>query len=257
MAINAFSNFTITLSDGGTVPSIGYLSNKTYVNIGSGNVLKVSWNTPTAANNTVDSYKIYILKYDFISASYKSLYTSNIGNVNEFYLKSSLFDSVPQSFVPLHVYVEAISKYGTAYNCISNIEAVDVSKGCGAYTRVKDGYAQPIMKRTLAFTKLDYLALTTEDGTTVTGSDGNILYTKVSSVQDDTTGWTLLQEFYSKGPQKVALRDVDGTALMDSNEKALYALAAAWEQSDLQYEILLDANGEIVTDLNDDQVYVL
>ena len=53
MAISAFSNLAITISDGGTVPSLDYLSTKTYVNIGSGNVLKVSWNTPTATDDPV------------------------------------------------------------------------------------------------------------------------------------------------------------------------------------------------------------
>ena len=70
MAISAFSNLAITISDGGTVPSLDYLSTKTYVNIGSGNVLKVSWNTPTATNNAVDSYKIYILYLVHINLHY-------------------------------------------------------------------------------------------------------------------------------------------------------------------------------------------
>ena len=233
MAIVAFSNFTITLSDGGTVPSIDYLTKKTYVNIGSGNILRVSWNTPTAANNAVDSYKIYILKYDFASDDYESLYTSNIGNVNEFYLKSSLFASVPQSFVSLRVYVEAISKYGTAYNCISNIEAVDISKGCGTYVKVEDGYSQPVMKRALAFTKLNYVQLTDAEGKVLKDAEGKILYAKAVRTQDLDVGWSLMQEFFAKDHQ------------------------SAWQTSDVRYEVLTDENGELILDSNNNPIYIL
>ena len=233
MAINAFSNLSITISDGGTVPSLDYLSTKTYVDIGSGNILKISWNTPTATNNAVDNYVVNILKYDTATASYKSFYRANIGNVNEFYLKSSLFSSLKQSYIPLRIYVEAISKYGTTYNGTSAIKSVNVSKGCGTYTRVAEGYTQPIMKRTLAFTKLDYLALTDESGKVLIGADGELLYTKVSNVQDDMTGWTLMQKFYSKR--------TDGS----------------WQDSDIAYEALMDENGEVVSDINNNIIYIL
>jgi hypothetical protein len=233
LAINAFSNLTISVSDGGTVPSLDYLTNKTFVDIGSGNVLKVSWNTPTATNNAVDNYKLTIVRYDSASSSYKSLYSANIGNVNEYYVKSSLFSSLKQSYIPLRIYVEAISKYGTAYNGTSNVKLVSVSKGYGMYTRVTEGYKQPIMKRTLGFAKLDYLTLADATGKAITAADGEVLYGKASSVQDDTTGWTLMQEFYSKA--------ADGS----------------WQSSDIAYEALTDSNGEVVTDINSDIVYVL
>lgn len=233
MAINAFSNLSIAISDGGTVPSLNYLSNKTYVDIGSGNILKISWSTPTATNNAVDNYVVNILKYDAATASYKSFYRANIGNVNEFYLKSSLFNSLKQSYIPLRIYVEAVSKYGTAYNGTSNVELVSVGKGCGMYTRVTEGYKQPIMKRTLGFTRLDYLTLTDATGKAISTADDNVLYGKASSVQDAATGWALMQEFYEK----------------DSNND--------WQLSDLQYEVLTDASGEVVTDANNNIVCVL
>ena len=233
MAITAFSNFSITISDGGTVPSLDYLSTKTFVDIGTGNVLKISWNTPTATDNAVNSYKVYILRYDSASGSYKALYDADIGDINEFYLKSALFNNISQSFIPLRIYVEAVSKYGAVYNGISNITAVNVSKGSGSYTKVEEGYAQPVMKRSLAFTKLDYKAITTSDGTVLTGEDGKAIYGKTSSVQDASTGWSLVQEFYSK----------------DASDK--------WHISDMSFEALTDINGEIVTDINGDTVYVL
>lgn len=233
MAITAFSNFSITISDGGTVPSIDYLTNKTYVNIGSGNVFKISWTTPTATNNAVDNYKLYILKYDTTSASYKSFYSTNIGNVNEFYAKADLFNSITQGFVKLQVYIEVISKYGSAYNCISNIASINVGKGCGTYVRVSEGYKQPIMKRAIAFAKLNYKILAAEDGTPFTDTDGKLIQTKVSGAQDDSVGWTLMQEFHTK----------------DANKN--------WQVSDITYEVMLDTNGEIITDTNGDAIYVL
>ena len=233
MAIEAFSNLSMIVSNGGTVPSIDYLFYKTYVNIGSGNVLKISWNAPTAANNLVDSYKIYILIYDPASASYQYLYNKNIGNVNEFYLKSTLLNTVSQSFMQLYMYVEAVSAYGAQYNGISNIEYVYVSRGCSSYINVEEGYTQPIMKRTLAFAKVDYVAFVDDSGVEITDDNGDIIYLKASSTQDDTNGWTLMQEFHTK----------------DSNN--------IWKVSDASYEVLTDSNGEIITDQNNDIVYLL
>lgn len=233
MAITAFSNFSITISDGGTVPSIDYLTNKTYVNIGSGNVFKISWSTPTAPNNAVDSYKLYIFEYDTASASYKPFYNINLGNVNEFYAKADLFNSMTHDFAKLQVYIEAISKYDSAYSCASNIAFINIAKGSGTYVRVEDVYKQPIMKRAIAFTKLDYKLFTAEDGTPFTSDDGKLVYIKRSSTQDDTIGWTLMQECYTK----------------DANKN--------WQVSDIAYEALLDTEGELITDMNGDTIYVL
>lgn len=264
MAITAFSNLTITISDGGTVPSLDYLSAKTYVNIGSGNVFKISWTTPTASGNVVDNYKVYILKYDTTTASYKSFYSANVGNVNEFYVKADLFKSVTQGFIKLQVYVEVISKYGSAYNCISNIASINVGKGCGTYVRVSEGYKQPIMKRAVAFAKLNYKVLADEDGTPFTDADGKLIQTKVSSVQDDSVGWTLMQEFYRAGDAQsneaadYTIIDANGKTLVDATGETLAARAiSSWQLSDIRYEILTDADGELITDINNNNIYVL
>jgi hypothetical protein len=233
MAITAFSNLSITISDGGTVPSVDYLPTKIYVDIGSGNILKVTWNTPTASGNAVDSYIIYVLAYDSAAGSYKSVYTANIGKVNEYYLPASLFAASGQSFTPICIYAEAVSAYGKDYNGISNMAMVNVSKGCGTYTKVDTGYAQPVLKRTLTFANLDYVALKDTSGNEITDANGEPIYTKLASVQDDTTGWTLMQEFYAK----------------DENNN--------WQKSNIAYEVLTDSNGEVVTDSSNNPVYVL
>jgi hypothetical protein len=101
---------------------------------------------------------------------------------------------------------------------------------------VEDGYYQPIMKRTIAFTKLDLQELLDADGKQVLDANGNPLYIKTSSVQDDKTGWTLLQELYA----------------LDSEQPG-----TSWQQNDIQYEVLTDINGEIITDLTNENIYVL
>lgn len=267
MAITAFYNLNITISDGGTVSSLDYLSNKTYVDIGSGNILKISWDTPTATNNAVDNYIVNILRYDPAAASYKSFYKTNVGNVNEFYLRSSLFSSVKQSFNKLRIYVDVISKYGTEYNGTSNVKLVSVSRGCGTYVKITDGYKQPIMKRTVAFAKINNKQITSKEGTALLGYDGKALYAAASSVQDTVTGWTLMQEFYaSAGTPGVyndptetwSLIDANDEELIDANDVALTAAVLnQWQLSDTIYEILTDINGEIITDAGGNSVYVL
>lgn len=255
--IDTFSELQLTLSDGGTVPSLDYLSIKTFVNIGSGNILKMSWNTPAATNNIVDNYKVYLLAYDNKTAEYKLVYNENIGRVNTFYLKASMLKNISQSLVPVRLYVEAVSKFGSEYNRISNIESIWITKGSGAYIKVETGYPQPIMKRALAFSNLDYLPLTAEDGKVLKASSGEILYGKRSSVQDDENGWTLMQECFIPGSAEDVLMDALGRVLTDSNDKVLYAAGTGWQRSDIKYEVLMDANGGILTDKDNNPIYVL
>ena len=93
--------------------------------------------------------------------------------------------------------------------------------------------AQPILKRTLAFAKLGYVAITDKDGKQIKTADGQAIYAKSASAQDSASGWALMQEFYSK----------------DATNK--------WQVSDTRYEILTDTNGEIITDVNNSPVYTL
>lgn len=258
-AIDKFPAPTLAVSDGGTVPSIDYLTSKTYVNIGSGNVLKLSWNTPTANNNEVDSYKVYITAYDTASASYTPLYEANIGNVNEFYLKSTIFEAIPQSFISLAIRIEVISKYGASYSGMSSIKYISVSNGAGTYTRVATGYAQPIMKRSLAFTKLSFIPLLANDGIMLASADGKTLLNKASSIQDPVTGWTLMQEFLVKKTDILALLDNTGAVLLDNTNLPMYARSdnSTWLPSDIRYEALTDTDDKLITDINNENIFVL
>lgn len=232
MVIAAFSDLSITIAKTDTIPSFKILNEETFVNIGSGNVLKVCWNTPTAFNNIVDSYKVHVLIQDTISAGYIPLYSVNVGNVNEFYLKSSLFDGIDQTRYILNIYVEVISKHGDAYNGISNVATVTVFKGTGSYVRVETANTQPVMKRALAFARLGYKQLIDSKGKALVDANGRTLYTKILPAQT-TDGWALMREFYSK--------DLDGN----------------WSASDIRYEVLTDTTGELILDSNDTPIYTL
>jgi hypothetical protein len=161
------------------------------------------------------------------------LFSENIGNVNEYYITSAMLSPVTLANYKLQVYLTAVSKYGAAYNStISNI-TVYVCAACGTYMKVTDGYLQPIMKRTIAFAKLGYKVLCAEDGKVLTADDGVPLYGKSSSVQANDSGWTPMQDFYTKDP------------------------SGNWQASDITYEVLTDSNGEIITDSNNAAIYVL
>jgi hypothetical protein len=231
--IQAFSTLSLQASDGNTVPSIEFLNTRTYVDIGSGTVLKLSWDTPTATENAVDYYKLYIAAYNAITDTYQIVLDGSIGNVNEFYVTSELLSNIDFAQYHLNIQLTAFSRYGNEYNGISELIAVNISRGCGTYIKVTDGYAQPIMKRSVACAKLDYLPLTDSTGKQIYDADGEALYIKVSKAQSDSDGWTLMSDFYSK----------------DSSNN--------WHLSDIQYEVLTDANGEIITDSNNEPIYTL
>lgn len=228
------SNFTITASDGNTIPSADLLGNKTYVDIGSGTVLKLSWVFNTLyGSNKVDYYSLFIGAQSTSTGNVTALFNDKIGNVNEFYITSDLLKQVNLSKYTLRCYLKAHSIYGETYSGTSDVFFYDIIKGCGTFTKVSDGYKQPIMKRALAFTKLNYLALTDTEGKALLDSDGKQLYVKSSRAQDNGSGWSLMQNFYSK------------------------TSSGTWKQSDIRYEVLIDTSGEIITDINNEPVYTL
>jgi hypothetical protein len=229
---DAFSTLAVIISDGNTVPSIDLDDEKVYVNIGSGTVLKLSWETPTASGNILDYYNLYIYTYD-TSGVCQTILDTNIGNVNEFYITADLLASEAYEYCKLYIQLTAVSKLGNFYNGTSEIVRVIVSKGCGTYVKVEKGYPKPIMKRALAFAKLNYVLLYSADGKVLRDVDEKALYAKSAKIQDTNIGWALMQEFHIK----------------DSDD--------LWENSDIQYEILIDENNELITDVNNEPIYTL
>lgn len=228
-----FSSVTINVSDGNTVPSIDFLDYPIFPDIGSGTVARLYWSTPTASGNSVAYYELVLKAYSSTDGSYLTLFSKNIGDINEFYITSDMLTAAPSANYKLYVYLTAVSNLGTAYNSPTSNIVILVCAACGTYVKVEDGYSQPIMKRTIAFAKLGYRVLTDNNGKALVGQDGKVMYGKASSVQHNTAGWTPMEDFYTK------------------------TLGGSWQASDIQYEVLTDANGEIVTDSNDNTIYTL
>jgi uncharacterized repeat protein (TIGR02543 family) len=231
--IERFSEFNLLALDGTTLPSTDVYGYKTYIDSGCGNVLKLCWDTPVALNNKVDSYQLIINREDPSTGDVFSVLSENVGNTNEFYLNASLVSQIELAHYQLIVQVVAFSKYGTSYMNYSNPLTVHISKGCGTYVRVKDGYAQPIMKRAIALAKLydsnETVLLTSSDDFVLTGLDEISLYAK----KDIPYEWAAMQEFYAKNN--------NGT----------------WQTNDIRYEVLTDINGEIITDSTNEFIYTL
>jgi hypothetical protein len=234
-----FSSVTINVAQGNTVPAIDFFDYPVFPDIGSGTIVSLYWDTPIAADNSVDYYNLSIKLFDPSLGTYITIFAGSIGNVNEYYITSDMLSSVSLSNYKLYVSIIACSKYGASYNSLETSIPVYVCKASGTYIKAESGYKQPVMKRSIAFAKLGYRVLkdeygkvlraTTDDG----GADGPILYGKASSVQDDTDGWTPMSAFYAT--------IADGT----------------WQASDIRYEVLTDENGEIITDQNGEYIYTL
>lgn len=236
MAYSKFNsnNFNITVSDGNTIPSTDIFGDRTYVDIGSGTVLKLSWTLDyLSSENKLDYYTLYIDAYNSNTGATTRILDNKIGNVKEFYITSSILSKIELSKFQLKVYLKAHSIYGEAYSGTSNILTLNIARGCGTYLKVSNGDKPSIMKRALAFTRLNYVVLTDADGRVIKDSAGKILYVKAARTQDTESGWTLMQEFFMK--------DLDKT----------------WKKSDIEYEMLTDADGEIITDQDNEPIYVL
>ena len=255
------SNLALDIKDGSTIAStqIYGKDKKTYINIGSGNVFKLEWSTPTLTNDTVDCYSLIIKRHDTTLNVYYDIFNKNIGLVNEFYVDSSLLPVVPLQYM-LSIYVVAYGKQGSIIT--SNVVNTYISKGSGTYVKVEDGYTQPIMKRALAFVYTPD-TLVTADGSTIIDNEGNTIYALDESVlkTEDT------------------LVDFNGGELTDSNGELLIAKVTKvlssttcnvvqegytkeaegnWHTNDNKYEVLVDKNGEIVTSKdNEPIIYIL
>jgi hypothetical protein len=237
--MNAFTNIALSVSEGNTVPSIDIMSNSVYVDIGnivgkeSGTVFRLFWDTPTAQYNRVDSYTLNIYYYNEALAKYVTVLNENIGNVNEYYVTSYLLKDVIYDNYKLKVQLTANSAFGAFYSGNSNVLTVDVSKGCGTYIKVSDGYSQPIMKRAIALAKLGCVLLLDAEGKALKDAEGKALYANMAKVQSADTGWALMQDFKTK----------------DSS--------GSWKDSEILYEVLTDIYGEIILDSNNEPIYTL
>ena len=254
------SNLILSIKDGSTIASteIYGADKKTYINIGSGNVFKLSWNTPALTDDIVDHYSLIIKRHDTTLNVYYDIFNKNIGLVNDFYVDSALLPAVPLQYM-LSIYVIAYGKQGSVIT--SNVVNPYISKGSGTYVKVEEAtYAQPIMKRALAFVKI---ALSSSEGETLSDIEDRLLYTADIPV----------------AKTEFVLTDYNGKVLMDDNEKTLFAEATKvlestdgwtvvqegytkdnagnWRANDIKYEVLVDQSGAIITDSSGEPIYML
>lgn len=232
-SVNKFPAPALSIADGSTVPSLELYGDKTYIDIGSGEVLKLLWNTPVATNNIIDSYTLNLSKYNPETSTFITLFESNIGDVNSFSVNTEHLLGAELAQYTLQISLVAHSKYGTAYDSPIKMISTQISKGSGTYLRVEQGYPQPIMKRSLAFVQLGYKPLTDASGKLLRDASGKDLYSKATRTQAVNTGWTLLQEAHVKDSDNI------------------------WHESNMQYEVFMDVNGELITDLSNSTVYTL
>jgi hypothetical protein len=248
------SNLVLTVSDGSTIASteIYGADKKTYINIGSGNVFKLTWKTdpetaPVFTNDTVDYYNLVIKRFDPTLSVYYDIFDKNVGLINEFYVNSEMLPSIPLQYM-LSIYVVAYGKGGNVIT--SNVANAYVCKGSGAYVKVTEG-AQQIMKRALAFAKVvtvlkteeglklqdiegnTLVTIGTTDGTITVESEltdlsgdvlldpaGNELFANATKLLNTTSGWEVVQESYTRGSDNM------------------------WHFNDIRYEMLIATDGK-------------
>lgn len=290
------SNLILSVEDGSTIASteIYGADKKTYINIGSGNVFKLSWTTPTLTNDTVDRYSLVIKRHDTTLNVYYDILNKNVGLVNEFYVDASLLPAIPLQYM-LSIYLVAYNKSGSIVT--SNVVNPYISKGSGTYVKVEDRerYKQPIMKRAIALAKT-VLAGTLAD------SEGRIL--------EDIEDKTLFAADASTVNTEAILTDLEGKTLMDIEDKALLVIGTStvstgttltdstnrvlkdiegntlfaeatrilespdgwtvmqesytkdantdeWRVNDIKYEVLVDQDGAIIVDSANEPIYIL
>ena len=291
------SNLTLSINDGSTIASteIYGTDKKTYINIGSGNVFKLYWETPTLTNDTVDRYRLVIRRHDITLNVYYDIFDKTIGLVNEFYVDAPLLPLVPAQYI-LSSYLVAYGKQGSVLT--SNVINPYISKGSGTYVKVRPGdYAQPIMKRALGFAKI---ALAGATGETLVDPEGSILFPVDAPVYktladnsnlvltDDSGKILTVANTFSM--VRTTLSDSQNRDLKDANGLSLSATATkllestngwtvvqegytkvpddkgnvTWRTNDIKYEVLqvLNAQGkyEVLTFNNgtsDEPIYIL
>lgn len=250
------SNLKLTISDKASAiasTTIYGADKETYINIGSGIVFKLAWNTPTLTNDTVNYYVLVIKRYDPVLNVYSDIFNKNIGLVNEFFVDSPLLPPAPVQYM-LSIYVAAYSKNGNIIT--SNIINPYISRGTGTYVNVQsDEDIAPTMTRALGFVNLAQAAASASSvmqiQTVLATIDGEIL-----RCLDDDGEYTV-----KLVPLATAmLLDSNSEQFVDATGRALFAPAVklltstndwvivqqgyvkededSWQTNDLKYEVL-------------------
>jgi hypothetical protein len=230
------SNIVLEVLDGSTMPSteIYGVDKKTYINIGSGNVFNLKWTTTLTGGDTVSYYNLVIRRYDPTLNVYYDILNKNIGLVNKFFVNSDMLPAAPEQYL-LHIYVVAHNKNNTVIT--SNVVSPYVCKGSGTYVKTETGY----MKRALSFVNApttNKIAATLRD---ITGRELQILDNSGNPIPLEVEATRLLSSDTWNIVQEGSVKGTDGS----------------WHKNDIKYEILLDMYGGIITDSNNEPIYIL
>lgn len=226
--INKLSSPVIRVSEGLTVPSVTLGSRTTYINTGTGDVLKLSWDIlePELTN----FYTLDISYFDKSGTSHALAYSIDIGKVNEYCLSAELLNSVPLDSYELAIKLTARSIYGFVYNSVSDTVYLNIKNGCGIYAKVSGGNDQPLMKRAAALARVSDQS---EDAGLLLSSDSfELVASDTQYLAVDVQVWSIMSDFYKR----------------NSND--------TWDLSDITYEVLLDSNNEPITISTGELIYI-
>lgn len=156
--ITALSTPVLTIANAGTVPSTNILNQETFLNIGTGDVLKATWSSASGTNNEVLSYGFWLYPneedpcYDIgFEWGSHSIFT------NEYIGTASTLNYAGPGWHKFDYFLVAYSKYDHYYDSPPITGTITFINDCsGVYIKLdstNSNYPQPIMKRAVAFVK--------------------------------------------------------------------------------------------------------
>lgn len=159
--ITTLSTPVLTITNAGTVPSTNILGQETFLNIGTGDVLKFSWSSVSGTNNEVSNYGLWLYPADddpYYTNGTDDYFDYSFSNLaNECYVPASALNSGGRGWHKFTYEFYASSLYGSYYNSsIITGTGTFINDCSGVYIKLdstNSNYPQPIMKRAVAFVK--------------------------------------------------------------------------------------------------------
>lgn len=165
--ISAFSQPRVDIIAEGSFPSIKPSWRKNtrmmYLNNGTGNICKLSWNRPAGTGNSLSGYELHVKVLLPNTSTFIDALAKYVGDVNEYYLKANVIENairiievsgmeIPKVF-ELHVDIIAKSAYGAAYDsaAVGGGNRLYVVNGSGVYVNAGMSGDKLIKKRALAY----------------------------------------------------------------------------------------------------------
>lgn len=146
----------IVSDDMAAVPATSIISetgDSVFIDIGSGNIAKLAWNT---LNILEDSISYYTLSIDLLdkttNESIQQIFSAEIGKVNEFYITSDMLSSIETTSCKVAIQLEANSDMEEVLATIS--ATIQINKAAASYIKVNTNSDTQVYKRALTFIKV-------------------------------------------------------------------------------------------------------